>query len=460
MMFLIPGIVVALIVLICIIGYVKAPPDRAYIITGFRKKKKTLIGKAGIRIPFLQRLDKLDLSLIPIDVKTASEVPTADYINIKVDAAVNVKVSQNPQLLEKAATNFLNLNTAAIGKVAREVLEGNMREIVGKMRLEEMVSDRQKFAELVKENAEPDLNAMGLEIVSFNVQNFEDRNGVIDNLGVDNIVKIQKTAAISRAESERDIAQAKAKAAQEANDAEVDAKTQMAIRNAELKQKQAELQKATDTQKAIADAALEIEAENQRKLRDVASTNADIATAERQAELKQKEIELKEYELDALIRKQADADKYAAEKEAEADLVRRQKDAEARAYEIKQIAEAEKAKADAERYNAEQKAAGIAAIGIAEAEAIDKKAEAQKKMSSASIIEMYMNALPQIVANAAAPLTNVDHIVMYGEGNNTKLISDVMNTSNQVLEGIKEATGLDLSTILSSFVGAKSANKE
>lgn len=460
MMFLIPGIVVALIVLICIIGYVKAPPDRAYIITGFRKKKKTLIGKAGIRIPFLQRLDKLDLSLIPIDVKTASEVPTADYINIKVDAAVNVKVSQNPQLLEKAATNFLNLNTTSIGKVAREVLEGNMREIVGKMRLEEMVSDRQKFAELVKENAEPDLNAMGLEIVSFNVQNFEDRNGVIDNLGVDNIVKIQKTAAISRAESERDIAQAKAKAAQEANDAEVDAKTQMAIRNAELKQKQAELQKATDTQKAIADAALEIEAENQRKLRDVASTNADIATAERQAELKQKEIELKEYELDALIRKQADADKYAAEKKAEADLIRRQKDAEARAYEIKQIAEAEKAKADAERYNAEQKAAGIAAIGIAEAEAIDKKAEAQKKMGEASIIEMYMNALPQIVANAAAPLTNVDKITMYGEGNNTKLISDVMNTSNQVLEGIKEATGLDLSTILSSFVGAKSANKE
>lgn len=460
MMFLIPGIVVALIVLICIIGYVKAPPDRAYIITGFRKKKKTLIGKAGICIPFLQRLDKLDLSLIPIDVKTASEVPTADYINIKVDAAVNVKVSQNPQLLEKAATNFLNLNTTSIGKVAREVLEGNMREIVGKMRLEEMVSDRQKFAELVKENAEPDLNAMGLEIVSFNVQNFEDRNGVIDNLGVDNIVKIQKTAAISRAESERDIAQAKAKAAQEANDAEVDAKTQMAIRNAELKQKQAELQKATDTQKAIADAALEIEAENQRKLRDVASTNADIATAERQAELKQKEIELKEYELDALIRKQADADKYAAEKEAEADLIRRQKDAEARAYEIKQIAEAEKAKADAERYNAEQKAAGIAAIGIAEAEAIDKKAEAQKKMSSASILEMTMNALPQIVANAAAPLTNVDKITLYGDGNATKLIGDVMNSTNQIMQGIKESTGLDISSLIAGYLGGEINNEE
>ena len=85
---------------------------------------------------------------------------------------------------------------------------------------------------------------------------------------------------------------------------------------------------------------MDIEAENQRKLRDVAATNANIARAEREAELRQKEIELKEYELDALVRKQADADKYAAEKKAEADLIRRQKDAEAKAYEIEQAARA------------------------------------------------------------------------------------------------------------------------
>ena len=73
------------------------------------------------------------------------------------------------------------------------------------MKLEEMVSDRQKFANLVKENAEPDLAAMGLDIISFNVQNFVDGNEVIENLGIDNIVKIKKAAAIARAESERDI---------------------------------------------------------------------------------------------------------------------------------------------------------------------------------------------------------------------------------------------------------------
>ncbi len=90
--------VILVIVILCLLGYVKAPPDQAYIISGFRKHR-TLIGKAGVRIPVLERLDKLSLALIPIDVKTSSAVPTADYINISVDAAVNVKISDEPDRL-------------------------------------------------------------------------------------------------------------------------------------------------------------------------------------------------------------------------------------------------------------------------------------------------------------------------------------------------------------------------
>ena len=168
--------VVVIILAILASGYVKAPPDTAFIISGFKKGQRILIGKAGIKLPFFERLDKLSLKLVAIDVKTSDAVPTADYINIQVDAAVNIKVGDEPQKIQKASQNFLNRDSEYIAKVAREVLEGNMREIVGKMRLEEMVSDRQKFAELVKENAEPDLAAMGLDIISFNVQNFVDSN--------------------------------------------------------------------------------------------------------------------------------------------------------------------------------------------------------------------------------------------------------------------------------------------
>ena len=273
-------ILLILFVIFMAVGYVKAPPDMAYIISGFKKKSKIVIGKASIRIPFFERLDKLNLRLIPIDVKTSNAVPTADYININVDATVNIKISSEADRLRLAAENFLNKNTEYIGGVAREVLEGNVREIVGKMRLEEMVSDRQKFANLVKENAEPDLAAMGLDIVSFNVQNFVDGNDVIENLGIDNIVKIKKTAAIARAESERDIKVAQAAADKESNDAAVAAQTEIAKKQNELAIKKSELQQESDTKKAMADAAYEIQKEEQRKTIEVTTANADIARQE------------------------------------------------------------------------------------------------------------------------------------------------------------------------------------
>ena len=99
------GIVVgsiALLVIICM-GYVKAPPDQAYIISGLRKHSRVVIGRASVKVPFLERLDKLNLRLMPVDIKTSNAVPTADYININVDAAVNVKISNMPEKLQLAA---------------------------------------------------------------------------------------------------------------------------------------------------------------------------------------------------------------------------------------------------------------------------------------------------------------------------------------------------------------------
>ena len=304
------GVVVAIIAVIALLGiiasgYVKAPPDTAFIISGLRKK--IIIGKSSIKIPFLERLDKLSLKLIPIDVKTEAAVPTADYINIQVDAAVNVKVSSEPEKLKQAAENFLNQNTQYIAQVAREVLEGNMREIVGRMRLEEMVSDRQKFADLVKENAEPDLAAMGLDVVSFNVQNFTDSNGVIDDLGIDNISQIKKKAAIAKAEAEKEIAVAKAEADRQSNDARINSEREIAIKNNELDMQKAELQKNADTKRAEADAAYEIQKEEQRKTIEVTAANANIAKEERLVLLKQREAETMEKSLDAQVKKKAEA---------------------------------------------------------------------------------------------------------------------------------------------------------
>lgn len=456
-------VVIALIVIFLAVGYVKAPPDMAFIISGIKKKSKIVIGKAAIRIPFFERLDKLNLRLIPIDVKTSNAVPTADYININVDATVNVKISNEPEKLRLAAENFLNKNTEYIAGVAREVLEGNVREIVGKMKLEEMVSDRQKFATLVKENAEPDLAAMGLDIISFNVQNFVDGNEVIENLGIDNIVKIKKAAAIARAESERDIKVAQAAADKESNDAAVAAQTEIAKKQNELAIKRSELQQEADTKKAMADAAYEIQKEEQRKTIEVTTANADIAKQEREIELKQKEVAVKEQALEAEVKKQAEADKYAAQQKADAALYQRQKEAEAKQFEAQRQAEARKAQAEADRFAKEQEAEGIRAVGeaeaaaiqakgVAEAEAMEKKAEAYAKYNKAAVAEMMIKVLPDVAAKIAEPLGQIDKITIIGGDGGSNGVDQVAGNVPAVMaklfESMKEATGIDLADIV------------
>lgn len=477
--YIIGGIVTIFVIILLITGYVKAPPDMAYIISGHHKKPRILIGKSGIKVPFFERLDRLSLGAIQIDVKTSSAVPTAEYINIKVDSTVSVRVGKTPEMIELAAQNFLNVSREDISRKIVDLLEGNVREIVGSMKLTEMVNNRKAFSEKVQENAVPDLARYGLELITFNVQNFIDDNDVIVNLGIDNVEQIRKTAAIAKSNAQKEIAIAEAENAKQANDAKVKAAEDIAVRNNELAIKQANLKKDSDTEIARADAAKDIEAENQRKLKDVAETEANIAKAEKESELKQREIELKEYELTALVRKQADADKYKAEKDAEAKLAAAQRDAEAEKYEREQKAEADlmvaqknaearKAEADAARYAAEAEAAAIAAKGKAEAEAIrlkgeaeaigiEKKAEAQAKMKEASIVEMLTSVLPEMTAAASAPLSNVDSITLYGEGNQAKMVGDITTTVSQIMSAVKDSTGIDLGSLIAGFVGGKTA---
>lgn len=451
-----PFILVILVFLIlAAMSYVKAPPNQAYLISGPRKKSKIIIGRAGFKIPFLERLDKLHLGAIAVDVQTRSSVPTSEFINVRVDANVNVRIGDSPTLMAVAAKNFLNQGTDYIVQKAQEVLEGNMREIVGQMKLTDMVSDRQLFAEKVRENAAPDMEKLGLEIISFNVQNFKDDNGIIDDLGIDNVEKIKKDAAIAKSNSRREVAIAEAEDSRKSNEAQVEAATQIAKQNTSLDICAAELKAQSELKRAAADAAYGIQQADQRKVLEVAGANADIARTERETELKRQQIELKEKELDAVVRKQADANLYKAQKDAEAQMYQVQKVAEGELFKQEQAAQAIKMNAEAARYAAEQEAEGIRAKGLAEAEAIEKKAEAQKKMGEASVMEMYLNILPQVVAAAAEPLRSVDKITMYGTGNSAALVGDVMKTSDQIVKALEETTGLNLGNLLAGFAAGK-----
>ena len=454
--FLAGGIAAIVVIILFISGYLKAPPDTAYIISGLGKKR-ILIGKAGWRVPFFERVDKLSLRVMQVDVKTTEAVPTNEFINVSVDGVANIKISSNPELLKRAAESLLGMRQTDLVSLVTQVLEGNMREIVGSVGLKEMVQDRQGVAKKITENVVPDMEKLGIEVVNFNIQNFKDGAGTIENMGIDNVEQIRKNAQIAKANAQRDIAIATAQAQQESNAVKVEADKKIAEQNAELAVQQSEMQIKSDVKRAEADAAYSIQEENQRKSIEVAKVNADIARREKDAELAEREIALKERKLDAEVRKQADAMKYKAEKEAEAMLIQRQKEAEAQKFEAIQRAEAMKAEAEAKKFAMEQEAEGIRAKGIAEAEAIEKKAEAQKKMGEASVLEMYLTALPEVVKNAALPLAQTDKIVMYGDGNSTKMVGDVMKSASQIMEGLKESTGIDVSALLAAIVGGKTA---
>ena len=480
--------------LLCM-GYVKAPPDIAYIISGMHKKPRILIGKAGFKIPFFERLDRLALGAIQIDVKTKSAVPTAEYINVKVDSTVSVQAGRSPEMIEIAAQNFLNVKRDVIASKVNDLLEGNIREIVGQMKLTEMVSDRKAFSDRVQANVVPDLAKFGLELVSFNVQNFSDEGGVIDNLGIDNVEQIRKEAAIAKSNAQREIAVAEAANAKAANDAKVKAAEEIAVQNNALEMKRAALKKTEDTAKAQADAAKSIELEKQRQLRDVAATEADIARQEKEIELKEREVAIKERALEAEIKKtaeakkyaeqqQADAKAYAAQKAAEADLYEREKLAEAARIEAEKQAaadlalanakaESQKALADALKAQGEAEAAAIQAKGEAEAAAIRAKAEAEAKgmLEKAEALKQYGDAakqqmeldavkvlyeqLPAIAEAIGMGYSNAEiHMIGNDSG---QLAGNMMSNITQIVEGFKGSTGIDPTALLSGVLGAKLA---
>ena len=428
---LIAGLIVAGIVLvICVLSYVKAPPDIAYIISGLRKNPKVLIGRAGIKIPFLERKDELLMRQISVDIKTNGYVPTKDFIGVNIDAIAKITVDYEKPLDGKlskelspgialAMKNFLNMNEKQVVQALTDSLQGNMREIIGTVELKELCTNRKKFGDEVQSKAQLDMSALGIKIISCNIQRIEDERGLITALGQDNMSQIQKEASIAKKES--------------------------------------------DTKKAESDAAYSIMQQEQRKTIEITTSNANIAKQEREIELKEKEALVKEKELDATIKRQADAEKYRVQQESDASLYRRQKEAEAKKYEETQEAEARKIQAEAEKYTREQEAEGIAAVGkaeaeaiqakgIAEAEALERKAEAMKKYGQAAMMEMIVKALPEMAKEIAEPLKAIDKITIIDGGNGNSGVEQmggyVPSVLAKTMESVKEATGIDIGEIM------------
>lgn len=184
----------------------------AYILSGFRKEPRVLIGGGGVKIPVLERLDKVYLGQVTVDVKTSQPVPTHDFLDVMVDVVCKVRVKPDTEGTRLAAKNFLNMNSVQIAAQVKDSLEGNMREVVGSLDLIKINTDRYAFSDEIQKKAAPDMAKLGLEILSCNIQNITDEKGLIRDLGADNTAAIQKNAKITRANADRDVAKAQAEA--------------------------------------------------------------------------------------------------------------------------------------------------------------------------------------------------------------------------------------------------------
>lgn len=495
--------VAILVIVVILVSYIKAPPSYAYIVSGLNKKPRTYIGKGGFRVPGFERLDKVFLGQVTVDIKTSRSVPTNDFINVNVDAVAKIQVINDADGIRLAAKNFLNMTGAEISRQVQDSLEGNMREVIGGISLRDININRDAFSDAIMEKAQKDMNALGLNIISCNIQNVTDDKNLIEDLGADNTWTIKKQAKINKANAERDIAKAEAEANQEANDARVKSETAIAERNNELAVKKSELNIVEETKKADADAAYEIQKQVQQKRINVETVEAESAKeilrqerqkeintktvdaetekARRQQELTAEQVKIQQNKLEAEIAKKAEADKFQTETNAAAELEQRKRKAEAEAYEAEQKARAQialaeakkkqmvleaegvKAQGEAEAYKiqceGEARAVAIEKQGLAEAEAMNKKAEAYEKYGQAAILDMMVKIVPEVSKNVAEPIGNIDNLNIYGSsGQDATGVSGMVPTVvKQSFDVIKSATGVDMAKMVqekTNLVGA------
>lgn len=470
-------VIVVAVLLLCVFAsmcYIKAPSNKALIISGISKEPRVLVGRGGFRIPFLERVDQLFLGQVSIDVKTESSVSTADFILCNCDGVCKVAVKDDPAGMRVAARHFLNFSSEQIAQQIKDTLQGNLREIVGKTTLKSLTCERNSFSEQVASSAGNDMAALGLAILSFNLQNVSDSQNLIQSLGEENSSKIRRDAAIQKAIANKEIAKAEAENKKMSEDAKIEADTAIAERQNELELKKATLKKQADTAKAEADAAYEIQKQEQQKVINQKTIEAEVERTRQEQILSKEKIKVTENELESEVQKKADAKKYEIEKTAAAELEQKKRRAEAQRYEAEQTALARKAEAEAKMYEAEQEAAGIKAKGdaeaysiqkkgeaeaaaakallAAEAEGMDLKAEAFKKYNDAAVVQMMIEKLPEMASAISGSIAGISDIKIFSGGSGSAGLEAVSGSVpvmiRQALETISEATGVDMAGLI------------
>lgn len=449
-------IIIVVVIILFVLGltsmWKKVPQDKALVVTGL--KKRIISGGGGFVIPFLERSDIISLENMPLNVEIR-DILTKQGVEISVDGVAIIKVKSDIESIlasmEQFYTGSEDNTRENISAQTKDVLEGKLREIISKLSVEEAYSDREMFAAEVQDVAASDLQKMGLEIKSFTIRNISDKNGYLDALGQPKIAAVKRDAEIAKAQATKEQQVKTAEALREGKEAQLLAETQIAEASKNKELKVQSFNKDQNSAKAEADLAYEL----QNKILDQEvqkqSMQVEIVKKEKEIEFQEKEALRKERELDATIRKQADASKYSKEKDAEANKFTQiqQAQAEAEAIKVKALAGAE-----ATKIQGEAEADAIRAKGLAEADAMTKKAEAFKLYNEAAVAQMIIEKLPDLARAISEPLAKTEKIVIVDNGNGegdrgaSKVTGYVNDILSQVPESVKALTGVDLMNII------------
>jgi flotillin len=462
--FVIVGLALAFMLAIYAVArrYKKVGPNQVMIISGRKYKIKTQDGRVeevGFRIrrgggafilPLVEKIDLLSLEIITLDI-TTPEVYTRPGVPIIVDGVAQVKVGGDEQSIRTSAEQFLGKTPEQIKEIAMQTVEGHLRAIVGTMTIEDIYRNRDQFASSVQEVAVSDLANMGLHIVSFTLKDIRDIHGYLEALGKPRTAEVKRDAIIAQAEADRDSAIKSALARQAGEIAKFQAETQIAEAQKNFLMQKAGYDASTNEAKAHADLAYDLQRFKTNQSLKREEMQVTVVEKEQQVVVQEREIMRREKELEATVKRLADAERYRIQTEAEANRFKFETEArgQADAQKAKGFAQAEVVKA-----TGTAEADVIALKGAAEAQAMAKKANSWKEYNQAAVIQLVLQALPEIAQAIAQPLSKTDSITIVNTGGDntgagaSKVTRDVAEIMAQLPPIVESLAGLDLKKLV------------
>ena len=469
-------------------NYLKVSPNAVAVLSGRKRKLpdgrvvgyRMVRGGAALRIPVLEKVEYLHLNVmtIPLEIRRAY---TLKGVPVSVKAVANVKIRGDDTSLQASAERFLGMTHDQVQKVIFQTLEGHLRSILGTLTVEEVNSDRQSFAQKLTTEAAVDLEKMGIGVDVLTIQEISDEEEYLNALGKRRTAEVKRDATIGEAEAHRDAKIKSAQALQEGEQAKFLADAEISQASRDFMIRQAQYQAEIETQKARAQQAGPLSEATARQAVVAEEVKIEKTRTQELIAVQEQEVLRRQKELEATVIKPAEADRQAAIVRAEAAKQAAILEAEGRRAALISLAEAEQEKlrkegvgrAAAVEAEGRAEAAKIEAVGLAQAKAIEaqgvaeatailRKAEAWKQFNEAARLQTILEKLPAILEASsgifgavAAPLGNIDKLVVIDQGNGSdngsSSLGRLAKTSPTVVFNVLEqleALGLNVPAVL------------